>query len=179
MDAASGIHARHNDYYIRTVRGGNSDPLTQFMKESGVYNEPDVMKPDTTTVFSFAMQSPLGAVLRTDMSAIEQLELWKMYASVTISVKEEEWMDVGAWVYQNFDVASGVSFLPHSEHTYQQAPYQDIEREDYLEWQQAYDYVTLDWNKLTEFEKEDTTTGSRELACTADSCEIVDLSSVR
>ena len=187
VDAASGIHARHNDYYIRTVRGGNSDPLTQFMKESGVYNEPDVMKPDTTTVFSFAMQSPLGAVLRTDMSAIEQLELWKTYAlhwcehkpSVTISVKEEEWMDVGAWVYQNFDVASGVSFLPHSEHTYQQAPYQDIEREDYLEWQQAYDYVTLDWNKLTEFEKEDTTTGSRELACTADSCEIVDLSSVR
>ena len=187
VDAASGIHARHNDYYIRTVRGGNSDPLTQFMKESGVYNEPDVMKPDTTTVFSFAMQSPLGAVLRTDMSAIEQLELWKTYAlhwcehkpSVTISVKEEEWMDVGAWVYQNFDVASGVSFLPHSEHTYQQAPYQDIEREDYLEWQQAYDYVSLDWNKLTEFEKEDTTTGSRELACTADSCEIVDLSSVR
>jgi ribonucleoside-diphosphate reductase alpha chain len=184
VDAASGIHARHNDYYIRTVRGGNSDPLTQFMKESGVYNEPDVMKPDTTTVFSFAMQSPLGAVLRTDMSAIEQLELWKTYAlhwcehkpSVTISVKEEEWMDVGAWVYQNFDVASGVSFLPHSEHTYQQAPYQDIEREDYLEWQQAYDYVTLDWNKLTEFEKEDTTTGSRELACTADTCEVVDLS---
>ena len=185
VDAASGIHARHNDYYIRTVRGGNSDPLTQFMKESGVYNEPDVMKPDTTTVFSFAMQSPLGAVLRTDMSAIEQLELWKTYAlhwcehkpSVTISVKEEEWMDVGAWVYENFDVASGVSFLPHNDHTYQQAPYQDIEREDYLEWQQAYDYVTLDWNKLTEFEKEDTTTGSRELACTADSCEIVDLSS--
>ena len=184
MDAASGIHARHNDYYIRTVRGGNSDPLTQFMKESGVYNEPDVMKPDTTTVFSFAMKSPLGAVLRTDMSAIEQLELWKTYAlhwcehkpSVTISVKEEEWMDVGAWVYKNFDVASGVSFLPHSEHTYQQAPYQDIEREDYLEWQQAYDYVTLDWNKLTEFEKEDTTTGSRELACTADTCEVVDLS---
>ena len=185
VDAASGIHARQNDYYIRTVRGGNSDPLTQFMKESGVYNEPDVMKPDTTTVFSFAMQSPLGAVLRTDMSAIEQLELWKTYAlhwcehkpSVTISVKEEEWMDVGAWVYENFDVASGVSFLPHNDHTYQQAPYQDIEREDYLEWQQAYDYVTLDWNKLTEFEKEDTTTGSRELACTADSCEIVDLSS--
>ena len=184
VDAASGIHARHNDYYIRTVRGGNSDPLTQFMKESGIYNEPDVMKPDTTTVFSFAMQSPLGAVLRTDTTAIEQLELWKTYAlywcehkpSVTISVKEHEWMEVGAWVYENFDVASGVSFLPHSEHTYQQAPYQDIEREDYLEWQQAYNYITLDWDKLTEFEKEDTTTGSRELACTADTCEVVDLS---
>jgi ribonucleoside-diphosphate reductase alpha chain len=184
VDAASGIHARHNDYYIRTVRGGNSDPLTQFMKESGVYNEPDVTKPDTNTVFSFAMQSPMGAVLRTDMSAIEQLELWKTYAlhwcehkpSVTISVKEEEWMNVGAWVYKNFDVASGVSFLPHSEHIYRQAPYQDIEREDYLEWQQAYKHVSLDWNKLTEFEKEDNTTGSRELACTAGVCEVVDLS---
>jgi len=184
VDAASGIHARHNDYYIRTVRGDNKDPLTQFMKESGVHNEMDVMKPDSTTVFSFAMQAPKGAVLRTDMSAIEQLELWKTYAlhwcehkpSVTISVKEEEWMDVGAWVYQNFDVASGVSFLPHSDHTYQQAPYQDIEREDYLEWQQAYKHVSLDWNKLTEFEKEDNTTGSRELACTAGVCEVVDLS---
>ena len=184
VDAASGIHARHNDYYIRTVRGGNSDPLTQFMKESGVYNEPDVTKPDTNTVFSFAMQSPLGAVLRTDISAIEQLELWKTYAlhwcehkpSVTISVKEHEWMDVGAWVYKNFDVASGVSFLPHSEHIYRQAPYQDMKREDYLEWQQAYDYVTLDWSKLSEFEKEDTTIGSRELACTAGVCEVVDLS---
>jgi ribonucleoside-diphosphate reductase alpha chain len=184
VDAASGIHARHNDYYIRTVRGDNKDPLTQFMKESGVHNEMDVMKPDSTTVFSFAMQAPMGAVLRTDMSAIEQLELWKTYAlhwcehkpSVTISVKEEEWMEVGAWVYENFDVASGVSFLPHSDHTYQQAPYQDIEREDYLEWQQTYKHVSLDWNKLTEFEKEDNTTGSRELACTAGVCEVVDLS---
>lgn len=184
VDAASGIHARHNDYYIRTVRGDNKDPLTQFMIEQGVHNEPDVMKPDSTTVFSFAMKSPDGAVLRTDKTAVEQLELWKNYAlywcehkpSVTISVKEEEWMDVGAWVYNNFDVASGVSFLPHSDHTYQQAPYQDIEREDYLEWQQAYSHVELDWNKLTEFEKEDNTTGSRELACTAGVCEVVDLS---
>ena len=95
---------------------------------------------------------------------------------MTISVKEDEWMDVGAWVYENFDVASGVSFLPHSDHTYQQAPYQDIEREDYLDWQNTYDYVVLDWNKLTEFEKEDNTSGSRELACTAGVCEVVDLS---
>ena len=145
VDAASGIHARHNDYYIRTVRGDNKDPLTQFLKEQGVYNEPDVMKPDSTTVFSFAMESPIGAVTRNDMTAIEQLELWKTYAvhwcehkpSVTITVKEDEWMDVGAWVYDNFDVASGVSFLPHSDHSYQQAPYQDIEREEYLEWQQV------------------------------------------
>ena len=183
-DTASGIHARHNDYYIRTVRGDNKDPLTQFMIESGVPHERDVMKPDSTTVFSFAMKSPDGAVTRTQMSAIEQLELWKTYAlhwcehkpSVTISVKEDEWMDVGAWVYENFDVASGVSFLPHSDHTYQQAPYQDIEADEYNDWQQAYGYVELDWNKLTDFEKEDNTSGSRELACTAGVCEVVDLS---
>ena len=183
-DTASGIHARHNEYYIRTVRGDNKDPLTQFMIESGVPHERDVMKPDSTTVFSFAMKSPDGAVTRTQMSAIEQLELWKTYAlhwcehkpSVTISVKEEEWMEVGAWVYENFDVASGVSFLPHSDHTYQQAPYQDIEADDYYDWQKSYEHVVLDWNKLTDFEKEDNTSGSRELACTAGVCEVVDLS---
>ena len=183
VDAASGIHARHNDYYIRTVRGDNKDPLTQFLIGEGVHNERDVMKPDNTTVFSFAMKSPEGAVTRTRMSAIEQLELWKVYAihwcehkpSITVSVKEEEWMDVGAWVYENFDVASGVSFLPHSEHTYQQAPYQDIEWEDYLEWKERYGNMTIDWDKLTEFEKEDNTSGSRELACTAGVCEVVDL----
>ena len=182
-DTASGIHARHNDYYIRTVRGDNKDPLTQFMIEAGVPNERDVMKPDSTTVFSFAMKSPEGAVTRTQMTAIEQLELWKTYAlhwcehkpSVTISVKEDEWMEVGAWVYENFDVASGVSFLPHSDHTYQQAPYQDIEQEDYLEWQQVHGEVKLDWNQLSLFEKEDNTSGSRELACTAGVCEVVDL----
>jgi len=183
-DTASGIHARHNDYYIRTVRGDNKDPLTQFMIEAGVPHERCVMKPDSTTVFSFAMKSPSNAVTRTQMTAIEQLELWKTYAihwcehkpSVTISVKEDEWMDVGAWVYANFDVASGVSFLPHSDHTYQQAPYQDIEKEDYLEWQQSYSYIKLDWNQLSLFEKEDNTSGSRELACTAGVCEVVDLS---
>ena len=182
-DTASGIHARHNDYYIRTVRGDNKDPLTQFMIEAGVPHERCVMKPDSTTVFSFAMKSPSNAVTRTQMSAVEQLELWKTYAlhwcehkpSVTISVKEDEWMDVGAWVYENFDVASGVSFLPHSDHSYQQAPYQDIEQEDYLEWQQTYKGVKLDWNQLSLFEKEDNTSGSRELACTAGVCEVVDL----
>jgi|9_EtaG_2_1085328.scaffolds.fasta_scaffold00607_5 ribonucleoside-diphosphate reductase alpha chain len=183
VDAASGIHARHSKHYIRTVRGDNKDPLTQFLKEQGVYNEPDVTKPDNTTVFSFAMESPDGAVTRNDLTAIEQLELWKTYAvhwcehkpSVTITVKEDEWMDVGAWVYENFDVASGVSFLPHSDHTYQQAPYQDIEREDYMEWQQAYGYLNIDWQALSEYEREDNTSGSRELACTAGVCEVVDL----
>jgi len=183
VDAASGIHARHNDYYIRTVRGDNKDPLTQFLKEQGVYSEPDVMKPDSTTVFSFAMRSPDAAVTRTQMTAIEQLELWKTYAlhwcehkpSVTISVKEHEWMEVGAWMYENFDVASGVSFLPHFDHTYQQAPYQDIEREEYLEWQERYGKLEIDWQALSDYEREDNTSGSRELACTAGVCEVVDL----
>tara|TARA_R110000772_G_scaffold59835_1_gene135221 strand:+ start:3816 stop:5768 length:1953 start_codon:yes stop_codon:yes gene_type:complete len=182
-DSASGIHARHNDYFIRTVRGDNNDPLTQFLVDSGVPAERDVMKPDNVTVFSFPMKSPKGAVTRTQTTAIEQLELWKTYAvhwcehkpSITVSVKEEEWMDVGAWVYENFDVASGVSFLPHSDHTYQQAPYQDIEPDEYLEWKQRMEVVHIDWNKLTEFEKEDNTSGSRELACTAGVCEVVDL----
>ena len=183
VDAASGIHARHNPHYIRTVRGDNKDPLTQFLIDSGVPAERDVMKPDSTTVFSFPMESPKGAVTRTEMTAIQQLELWKTYAlhwcehkpSITVSVKEEEWMEVGAWVYDNFDVASGVSFLPFSDHTYQQAPYQDIEPDDYLEWKDRMSYVNIDWSRLEDFEKEDNTTGSRELACTAGVCEVVDL----
>jgi ribonucleoside-triphosphate reductase len=182
VDSASGIHARHNDYYIRTVRGDNKDPLTQFMKESGIPNEPCVMKPDSTTVFSFPMKSPEGAVTRTQMSAIEQLEYWLMFQrhwcehkpSVTVSVKEDEWMDVGAWVYKNFDEVSGISFLPFSDHTYAQAPYQDIEREEYLELKQIMP-KSIDWSKLADFEKEDTTSGGRELACTADACEMVDI----
>jgi ribonucleoside-diphosphate reductase alpha chain len=184
VDAASGIHARHNNYYIRTVRADNKDPLTQFMMDSGVPAERDVTKPDSTTVFSFPMRSPDGAVTRTDTTAIEQLELWKTYAihwcehkpSITVTVKENEWMEVGAWVYENFDVASGVSFLPFSDHTYQQEPYQDIEPDEYLEWKDRMTYVNLDWSRLTDFEREDNTTGSRELACTAGVCEVVDLS---
>jgi len=182
-DSASGIHARHNPFYIRTVRGDNKDPLTQFMKEEGIPFEADITKPDSVTVFSFPMKSPSGAVTRTEMSAIEQLELWKLYAlnwcehkpSVTISVKEEEWMEVGAWLYDNFDIASGVSFLPFSDHTYQQAPYQDIDADEYLEWNGRVP-TSLDWTKFSMYEKEDNTSGSRELACTADACEVVDLS---
>ena len=183
-DSASGIHARHNPFYVRTVRGDNKDPLTQFMKEEGIPYEPDITKPDSVTVFSFPMKSPSGAITRTEMSAIEQLELWKIYAlywcehkpSVTISVKEEEWMVVGAWLYDNFDIASGVSFLPFSDHTYQQAPYQDIDADEYLEWSGRVP-SSLDWTKFSMYEKEDNTSGTRELACTADACEVVDLSS--
>ncbi len=183
VDAASGIHARHSEHYIRTVRGDSKDPLTQFLMDSGVPAERDVTQPESVTVFSFPMKSPKQAVTRTETTAIQQLELWKTYAihwcehkpSITVTVKEDEWMEVGAWVYENFDVASGVSFLPLFDHTYQQAPYQDIEPDEYLEWKDRMSYVNLDWSRLTDFEKEDTTTGSRELACTAGGCEVVDL----
>jgi ribonucleoside-diphosphate reductase alpha chain len=182
VDSASGIHARHNPYYIRTVRGDNKDPLTQFLVAQGLPSEPDVMKPDSTTVFSFPMKSPKNAVTRTGMTAIEQLELWLTYQrywcehkpSVTISVKENEWMAVGAWVYEHFDEVSGISFLPFSEHTYQQAPYQDIDADTFKEWQSKMP-ENVDWSLLQEFEKEDTTSGGRELACTAGVCEIVDI----
>jgi ribonucleoside-diphosphate reductase alpha chain len=182
VDSASGIHARHNPYYVRTVRGDNKDPITQFLVSEGIPAEPDVMKPDSTTVFSFPMKSPTGAVTRTAMSAIEQLELWLTYQrhwcehkpSVTISVKENEWMDVGSWVYEHFDEVSGISFLPFSEHTYKQAPYQDIDEETYNELLTQMP-KSVNWEKLREFEKEDTTSGGRELACTAGVCEVVDL----
>ena len=181
-DAASGIHARHNAHYIRTVRGDNKDPLTQFLMSQGIPAEADVMKPDSTTVFSFPMKSPTGAVTRTQMNAIEQLELWLMYQrywcehkpSVTISVKENEWMDVGAWVYNHIDEVSGISFLPFSEHTYKQAPYQDCTEEEYKELKSQMPKA-IDWAGLQEYEKEDTTSGGRELSCTAGVCEVVDL----
>ena len=182
VDSASGIHARHSDYYVRTVRGDNKDPLTQFMKEAGIPIEPDITKPDSVSVFSFPMKSPVGAITRTAMTAIEQLDYWLMFQrhwcehkpSVTISVKEDEWMEVGAWVYKNFDEVSGISFLPFSEHTYKQAPYQDIDENEYKELMKTMPKA-IDWSKLKDFEKEDTTNGSKELACTAGVCEVVDI----
>jgi ribonucleoside-diphosphate reductase alpha chain len=182
VDSASGIHARHSAYYIRTVRGDNKDPLTQFMKDKGIPNEPCVMKGDTTTVFSFPVKSPENAVTRNDMTAIEQLELWLTYQrhwcehkpSVTISVRDAEWMEVGAFVYKHFDEMSGVSFLPHTDHTYQQAPYQDCTKEEYEELL-AKMPTSIAWSELTEYESEDNTAGSQTMACTGDSCELVDL----
>ena len=180
VDAASGIHARHNPYYIRTVRGDKKDPLTKMMKDAGFPIEDDVMNPNHTSVFSFPMKVNKKSVFRTDMNAIEQLELWLEYQkhwcehkpSVTISVKEHEWMEVGAWVYKNFDWMSGVSFLPFSEHTYKQAPYQDCDEETYKEVL-AKMPKSVDWSKLGEYEKSDMTIGSQELACTAaGGCEI-------
>ena len=182
VDSSSGIHARHSAYYIRTVRGDNKDPLTQFMMDQGIPNEPDVMKPDQTTVFSFPMKAPEGAVVTADMSAIEQLEMWLAYQrswcehkpSVTINVKNNEWFEVGAFVYKHFDEMSGVSFLPFNEHTYQQAPYQDCLATDYhILLDKMPD--SIDWTKLSEYEQEDNTAGSQTLACSGDSCEIVDL----
>ena len=182
VDSASGIHARHSDYYIRTVRGDNKDPLTNFMIDQGIPNEPDVMKPDSTTVFSFPMKSPEGCVTRNDMSAVEQLEMWMMYQehwcehkpSCTVSVRDSEWMDVGAFVYKHFDAMSGVSFLPHFDHVYQQAPYQECDKGEYNDMLARMD-GNIDWNRLMDYEKEDATAGSQTFACSGDSCEIVDI----
>jgi ribonucleoside-triphosphate reductase (thioredoxin) len=182
VDSASGIHARHSEYYIRTVRGDNKDPLTQFMKDQGIPNEPCVMKPEQTTVFSFPQKSPARAVTRNDMTAVEQLETWLMYQrhwcehkpSVTISVRDSEWVEVGAFVYKYFDEMSGVSFLPHSDHTYQQAPYQDCSKREYEEMLSLMP-TNIDWAKLSEYESEDNTSGMQTLACSGDACEIVDL----
>jgi len=182
VDAGSGIHARHSPYYIRTVRGDVKDPLTTLMKDEGVPWEPEVFHPDSTVVFSFPQKAPGGAVTRNDMTAIQQLELWKTYAlnwcehkpSVTISVRDEEWVDVGAWVYRNFDICSGISFLPHSDHTYQQAPYQDCDKAAYDELLGRMP-VTINWGRLGEYESDDNTSGMQTLACTGGVCEIVDL----
>jgi len=182
VDSASGIHARHSPFYIRTVRGDNKDPLTQMMIDQGIPNEPCVFKGDTTTVFSFPQKSPAGAVTRNDMTAIEQLEMWLTYQrhwcehkpSVTISVRDHEWLEVGAFVYKYFDEMSGVSFLPHSDHTYQQAPYQDCTKEEYEELL-AKMPTNVDWTRLSEYEQEDNTVAMQTMACSGDSCEIVDL----
>ena len=182
VDSASGIHARHSPYYVRTVRGDNKDPLTQFMKDQGIPHEPCVFKGDSTTVFSFPQKSPDHAVTRNDMTAIEQLETWLTYQrhwcehkpSVTISVRDHEWLEVGAFVYKYFDEMSGVSFLPHSDHTYQQAPYQDCDKATYEALLSSMPSA-IDWSKLSDYEQEDNTVSMQTLACSGDSCEIVDL----
>ena len=180
VDAASGIHARHSPYYVRTVRADKKDPLALMMKDMGFPCEDDVMKPDHTFVFSFPVKSPDAAVYRTDMTAIEQLQLWLVYQrawcehkpSITVSVKEHEWPEVGAWVWKYFDEMSGVSFLPFSDHVYQQAPYQDCDKDTYEELR-AKMPKDIDWTKLASYETKDMTIGSQELACSAaGGCEI-------
>jgi len=183
VDSASGIHARHNPYYVRTVRADNKDPLCKMMKEEGFPNEPDISKPDHTTVFSFPAKSPKGAICRNDMTAWKQLSLWHTYAkewcehkpSVTVSVKEEEWVNTAAWVYENFDDISGISFLPFSDHSYRQAPYQDCSEEEYKELLKKMP-KNVNWGALAEYETKDYTSASQEFACTsAGGCELVDI----
>jgi ribonucleoside-triphosphate reductase len=182
-DSASGIHARHSEYYIRTVRADNKDPLCKFMKDLGFPNEPDAMKPDHTTVFSFPIKSP-KSVYRNDLTALQQLEMWLIYQenwcehkpSVTITVREHEWLEVGAWVYAHFDKISGISFLPHSDHTYKQAPYQECGVAEY-ESLTGKIPTNVDWSGLCNYEKEDHTAGTQTMACSGDKCELVDLTS--
>ena len=182
VDSASGIHTRHNDYYFRRVRADSKDPIAQLMEDQGIPCEADVMKPNSVKVFTFPMKAPEGAVLRNDRNAIEQLELWLTYQryycehkpSVTISVKEHEWMEVGAWVYKHFDEVSGVSFLPHSDHTYQQAPYEDCTKAEYNKLAKSMP-KSVDWDLISKYELEDTTVGNKTLACTGSVCELVDL----
>ena len=182
-DSSSGIHARHSSYYIRTVRGDNKDPLTEFMISQGIPNEPEVNKPTQTTVFSFPIKAPEKSVVTADMSAIDQLNMWLIYQrhwcehkpSVTVNIKSNEWMEVGAFVYEHFDEMSGVSFLPFFEHTYRQAPYQDCDKDTY-DAMLAQMPDAIDWAKLSDFETEDATKSSQTFACTGDVCEIVDIS---
>lgn len=179
VDSASGIHPRHSEYYIRAIRQDNKDPLTQFLMASGVPSEPDVMKPNDTTVFYFPVKAPDRAVVRKDVTPRSHLDLWLLYnkywaehqVSVTVSVADKEWVDTAAWVYDNFDDLSGVSFLPYDGGTYRQAPYQECTAEQYQELVSKMP-AALDWSTLSTFETEDATTGSHELACTGGQCEI-------
>jgi len=184
VGVSSGMHPWHSEYYIRTVRGDKKDPLTQFLADSGIPAEDDFMKPNDTTVFSFPMKAPKNAIKRNDLTAIEHLNVWLTYQrhwcehkpSITVSVREDEWMEVGAWVYKHFDELSGVSFLPYSEHTYVQAPYQDATKEEYEEFVKKMP-KHIAWENLSLYETEDNTTGSQSLACTSGECELVDIGS--
>ena len=182
VGVSSGMHAWHSDYYVRTVRGDKKDPITQFLKDTGIPAEDDVMKPNDTYVFSFPVKAPKYAITRDNLSAIQQLEVWLTYQrhwcehkpSITVSVKEDEWMEVGAWVYKHFDEVSGISFLPYSEHTYVQAPYQEVTKDQYEEMVKKMP-KTINWEALSLYELEDTTTGTQALACVSGECEIVDI----
>jgi ribonucleoside-diphosphate reductase alpha chain len=182
--SSSGMHPWHNEYYIRSVRGDNKDPITEFMKDIGIPNEPDITKPDHTTVFYFPQKAPKGALTRKDLTAIEHLEIWKAYKthwtehnpSVTISVREHEWISVADWVYDNWELVGGISFLPYSDHTYRQAPYEDCDSSHYKRLMMDMP-KDIDWSMLSAYELEDTTTGTQTLACSAANCEVVDVTS--
>lgn len=179
VDSASGIHPRYAEYYIRRVRGDIKDPLTKFLMDAGVPHEPDVMNPDNMMVFSFPQKAPSKV---TSLTAIQHLELWLAYQenwcehkpSITVSVAEDEWMRVGSWVWDHFDEVSGISFLPKSDHTYRQAPYEAITKDEYDELVNA-SPKKIKWEKLSEYELEDNTESSQTFACTSDACEVVDI----
>ena len=180
VDSASGIHARHSPYYIRTVRADKKDPVAQLMVDQGVYHEDDITKPDHTYVFYFPIKAPAHSITRDNLSALNHLRLWKFYQdewcehkpSCTISIREHEWLDVGSWIWKNFDDVSGISFLPYADHSYKQAPYQEITENEYKQWLTK-TASFIDWTKITEYEKEDMTENTKELACTANACEIL------
>jgi len=184
VGVSSGMHAWHSPYYIRTVRGSKGDPISVFLKEVGIPVEDDVMKPNETYVFSFPVKAPEGAIVRNDLTAIEHLNIWLVYQrawcehkpSITVSVKEDEWMEVGAWVYKHFDEVSGISFLPHSDHSYKQAPYQEVTKAEY-EILVAKMPKEIRWEDLSFYETEDGTSTNATLACSSDgNCELVDIS---
>lgn len=177
VDSASGIHPRYSQYYLRTVRADKKDPLSIFMRNAGVYVEDDVTKPGETDVFYFPQKAPEGATLRNDLTATDQLEHYLIYQqnwcehnpSITVYYRDSEFMGVGAWVYEHFDQIGGVSFLPHSDHIYKQAPYQEITKEEYEEWMKKTPQ-SIDWSAFVE--ADDNTTASQELACLSGVCEV-------
>ena len=184
VGVSSGMHPWHSPYYIRTVRGAKTDPISVFLKEVGIPVEDDVMKPNETSVFSFPIKAPEGAIVRNDLTAIDHLNIWLVYQrawcehkpSITVSVKEEEWMEVGAWIYKNFDEVSGISFLPHSDHSYKQAPYQEVSKEEYESLVSKMP-SSIRWDDLSFYETEDGTSINATLACSSDgNCELVDIS---
>lgn len=183
--SSSGMHPWHNDYYFRTVRADNKDPMTMFLKDVGIPHEPDVMAPESTTIFTFPQAAPEGAVTRNSMTAVEHLEIWKVYKehwtehnpSITINVRDEEWIEVANWVYKNWEYVGGISFLPYDTGTYKQAPYQDITETDYNQFV-AEMPNGIDWKYLQDYEKEDTTTGSQNLACVAGNCDVISVGSI-
>lgn len=183
VNCAPGLHARHSRWYLQTVRADNKDPMTTFLKDKGVYSEPDVMAPNSTTVFYFPLEGPKDALTRKDMTAVQQLELWERLQneycehkpSITVNVKEDEWLSVGAWVFEKFDLLSGVAFLPHDGGSYKQAPYQELTEEAYNNWVKDHPTPTINWDDLRYYEQEDNTTGSQELACSGGVCEIVEI----
>ena len=179
VDSASGIHPRFSKHYIRRVRSDKKDPLAQYMTAAGFPVEDDVMS-KSSLVFSFPIKSPEGSTTVKQVGAMEQLKLWKKYQdywcehkpSITVYYTDDEFLQVSQWIWENFDTVSGISLLPVSDHVYQQAPYEDITAEKYEELLAAMP-VDVNWDDLEHFEKEDTTTGSQELACTGGACEIV------